>query len=181
MPSNNDIWSNNIHTVFTNVVEIFIGTKDTHEPINPSEVIRLNDSGSTLIVYDQELGANVTYDRAAFTINEPDRTSVNDETGSFSIAGVAADYLDLLNNATNDNPLIVRIGLVDYAKAQESAIDPTVEGVWVYDRLDYEVSSANISSATATVSLDFKSASGRLNYIASKLRYTGFEFPCLYS
>lgn len=186
MPTNHDYWNENIHTVYTDVVEIFEADEDQN-PIDPENgIIRLNNSGNTLTMYtetyDPENPFGVrSYMPAAFTFDEPDRNSINDETGSFSIAGVTSNYIEMLNNADSEHKIVVRLGLVDYKKAVDSATaEEPDDSHWIYKLLSYEASDVSINSATATVQINFRSGAMQLQYYISKLRYGNTEFPCLF-
>lgn len=182
MPTNHDYWNETIHTIYTNVVEIYEADND-YMPVDPSKVIRLNDSGGSLTMYDADLATAFTYDNAVFSFNEPDRNSINDETGSFSVAGVTSEYIEMLNEVLNNDGhnIVVRLGLVNRDDAIASVSDHSLcSTMWIYPLVPYVAADVSVSSATATLNVSFRSGSLQLQYNASKVRYSNVEFPCLF-
>lgn len=187
MPTNHDYWNENIHTVYTDVIEIFEGDDD-HNPVVhqdeeghdlPVRYIRLNDSGNVLRLWDPDESAAHEYIPATFEFSEPDRNSINDETGTLTIGGVTREYVECLEEVFNESKIIVRIGLVVYDKAKVSELPPHAD-YWIYKMIDYEASNISIDSANAQLQISFKSGSMQLAYYASKRRYSNSEFPCIF-
>ena len=185
MPTNHDYWNENVHTVYTDVIEIFEGD-DNHNPVVhqdeeghnlPVKYIRLNNSGNNLNMYVD--GEEHLFTPAVFEFNEPDRNSINDETGTLSIGGVTSEYVENLEEVFNESKIIVRIGLVMYDKAKASPVTH-LEDYWICKMLDYEASSISINSANAQIQIGFKSGSMQLSFFASKKRYSNTEFPCIF-
>lgn len=163
MPINRDYWNETIHTVYTDVIEIYEADEDQN-PIDPvNGIIRLNSSGNILTI------AGKQYMPATFTFNEPDRNSINDETGSLTIGGVTSEYIEMINAVDQEHSIVVRVGLANYET-----------GALVLSMLNYVASNISVNSATATLQVTFKSGNMLLSYYISKMRYVNTEFPCLF-
>lgn len=183
MPTNHDYWDESIHTLYTDVIEIFEADAE-HNPLDVTKIIRLNNSGNELKMYATGYG-DVTYMPAAFSFSEPDRNSINDETGTLTIAGVTNNYIEMINDADTEHLVVVRIGLVDYQRAIESisrhsADSDYSEDYWIYTMTDYVANNVSVSSANAQVQINFRSGAMQLQFYISKHRYGNTEFPCLF-
>lgn len=105
---------------------------------------------------------------AAFSMTEPDRTSVNEETGSLTVVGVPTEYMEMIQE---DSPKIyMECSLVKY--------DELSSGLYILDPVNYEVKSVTMSSANASVSIALKGG-GLLGYYVSKDVYGTTNFPGL--
>lgn len=162
MPVNHDYWDETITTVYTDVIEIFEADSQ-RQPIDPEKIIRLNNSGKVIVVDSKE------YNPASFNFSEPDRSSLDDETGSLTIGGVTYDYIEMLNNADQEHLIVIRIGLVDCSAE-----------TWVLPKVDYVANDLAVNSVEATIQINFRSGSKQLAFNISKLRYGNMEFPCLF-
>ena len=162
MPVNHDYWDETITTVYTDAIELFEADED-RQPVDLNKIIRLNNSGKTLVIDGNE------YFPATFNFSEPDRSSLEDETGSLTIGGVTYDYIEMMNNADQEHLIVIRIGLVDAST-----------GNWILPKVDYVANDLAVNSVEATIQINFRSGSKQLAFNISKLRYGNMEFPCLF-
>ena len=162
MPVNHDYWDETTTTVYADVIEIFEADAD-RVPVIGGTVIRLNNSGKKITIGGNE------YNPASFNFSEPDRSSLDDETGSLTIGGVTYDHIEMMNNADQEHLIVIRIGLVD-----------ALTGAWILPQVDYVANDISVNSVEATIQINFRSGSKQLAFYVSKLRYSNMEFPCLF-
>lgn len=109
------------------------------------------------------------YSLAAFSVTEPDRTSVNEESGTLTIAGVTSDYVQMLQNV--EGKLMLSCALIKY--------DEIEDGFYILEPIEYEISNITLDSAQAAMSITLKGG-GLLNYYASKDDFGTANFPGLH-
>lgn len=130
--------------------------------------IRLNSSGNR-IYFGHEL-----YIPATFELVEPDRTSVNEESGSLNIVGVTNEYVQMIQYASKK--ILMRCSLIRYDEVGQT--DEQGNPLYIIDPIDYEVSAITIDSKNAALSVSLKGG-GILGFYASKDTFSVITFPGL--
>lgn len=129
-----------------------------------------NDAGDVLFGTSGNVQDARLYRHAAFQVNEPDRTSVNEETGSLSIVGVPSEYIEMLQN--DYYKLYLSVALVKHTE-----ID-ALYGQYIQEPISYEIRSATVDSASASINVSLKGGA-LLGYYASKYSYNTANYPGL--
>jgi len=159
-----DLYKGVIEGLYVNVVRI-------HYKIGTSGgTVCLNDSGSQFSFKGED------YLPVGFTLTEPDKASAEEGNGSLSIAGVPSSYIQLVQEANQDDGITVDAALVKLVLNNGVL---SVEGNdYILAPTEYTLESVSINSASAVLTLNLKSG-GALGYIASTLCYTSSLFPGL--
>lgn len=153
MPDRKDLYSENITKIYANLVDI--ETED-------GTVLHFNDSGAEIVFN------GVTYMPVAFEVTEPNKDSLEETTGSFSIVGVTQDYIRMIQET--EGTIYVYISLV--------RTDQLAEGQYIIAPTEYIVDNVTISSSKASVTVDLR-LGGSLGFYVSVKRYSVTEFPGL--
>lgn len=156
-----DLYSENITGVYITLVTISCG----------AHAFYLNDGGVSFVFQEH------TYIPAAFSVSEP-ASSDEDSTGSFTIAGVPQEYIEMVQEA---DPRVDIISVsVGAAKLIYANGVPTIEGDdYIIAPLDYDVDNVAVNSATAALSFNMHTGGVFGFYISSK-QFNSGTFPGLY-
>lgn len=156
-----DLYAQEISGVYVTLVSIQCG----------SSVFYLNDGGVAFTFKGHE------YIPAAFNVSEPASTD-EEGNGTFTIAGVPQEYIELVQNANPRTDVIsVSVGA---GKLVYTGGTPTIEGNdYIVSPLDYDVDNVSINSATATLALNMHTG-GIFGFYVSSKRFNTGTFPALY-
>lgn len=156
-----DLYSQEISGVYITLVTIQCGESKFY----------LNDGGVAFTFNGHE------YIPAAFSVSEP-ASAEEEGNGSFTIAGVPQEYIELVQNSDPKTDVItVSIGV---GKLIYTGTTPSIEGNdYVVYPLDYDVDNVAINSASAALSLNMHTG-GVFGFYASSKRFNTGTFPALY-
>lgn len=117
------------------------------------------------------------YTPANFTVNEPASTE-EEGNGSFTIAGVPQEYIEMVQEADpSEDAISVSVGV---GKLVYTGGTPSIEGdQYLLDPLDYDVDSVVINSASAALTLNMHTG-GIFGFYASSKQFSSSTFPALY-
>ena len=156
-----DLYSQNISGVYITLVSVSCGNTKFY----------LNDGGVEFTFQGH------VYTPAAFTVSEPASTE-EEGNGSFTIAGVPQEYIELVQEADpREDVISVTVGA---GKLIYTNNTPSIEGdQYLLEPLDYDVDSVVINSASAALTLNMHTG-GIFGFYASSKQFSPSTFPALY-